>query len=131
MGYKLQLISCTNTVHIHNGNYVINLSHYPAFPLIRHTTQLHTQTHYSQPKTHYSQPKTDSLCMFTNLYRSRLCDITNSHFLCILTLNASNLYVQLLHFCNRRQTPQIYSLNFYFLLLHFLLFCNINVLHIL
>ena len=127
MSYKLQLDSCTNTLHIHS-DVCTNLYRTPIYrPYLSHTTYYLSHTTYYL----YLCAIQTLLCILTNLYRSRLCDIPNTYFLCILTKRCLHLYVHLLHICNRTQTPSFLSLNFYFLLLHFLLFCNINVLHIL
>lgn len=119
MSYKLQLIGCTKTVHTHNGNHVTNLSHSPTSPLTLRTTQLHTQTHYLLLLT---QPKTDSLCILTNLYRSRLCDITNSHFLCILTKKCLSISLlvrtSLTHFVTNSD-PSIFIFEFLFFIITF------------
>ena len=128
MSYKLQLIGCTSTVHTHNGNHVTNLSHSPTGPLILRTTQLHIQTHYLLLLI---QLKTD-LCAISPTYIAVVCAFSLiPGLLCTLTKKVSYLplyifwlYVRLLHNLSDFQTPQIYSLNFYFLLLHFLLFCN-------
>ena len=75
MSYKLQPISCTNTVHTHNGNYVINLSHYPRSPT--HSTH-YSITHSNSLLTATHTAKNRPLCNFTNLYRSRWCIFTNT-----------------------------------------------------
>ena len=134
MSYKLQPISCTNTVHTHTGDYHMHLSHsFP--PPTRLTTQLLTQTHYLllliQLKTDLCacSPTYIAVVGAFSLIPSLLCTLTKK--VSYLPIYIFWLYLRLLHNLSDFQTPQIYSLNFYFLLLHFLLFCNINVLHIL
>ena len=131
MSYELQ--AAANKLHqyrthTHNGNHVTNLSHSPTGPLILRTTQLHTQTHYLllliQLKTDLcaTSPTYIAVVGAFSLIPSLLCTLTKK--VSYLPLYIFWLYLHLLHNLSDFQTPQIYSLNFYFLLLHFLLFCN-------